>query len=130
MAETAEWEIVKIVGSESEASIVIGFLQSSGIEAQAESLHSSELPTEIGELASVNIRVPPEQADDARAALNSREDVATGDEGEMAGEPVADAVPDAGIGLAPDPSADLGPAAEPFSVPGSLPIGGEEPVER
>jgi hypothetical protein len=106
MAETAEWEIVKIVGSESEASIVIGFLQSSGIEAQAESLHSSELPTEIGELASVNIRVPPEQADDARAALNSREDVATGDEGEMAGEPLPD------------------------SEPGSLPVGGEEPVER
>jgi hypothetical protein len=135
MAEMAEWEIVKIVGSESEASIVIGFLQSSGIEAQAESLHSSELPTEIGELASVNIRVPPEQADDARAALNSREDVATGDEGAMSGEPVADAgdVGDAayvddtpGIGLAPDPSLDPGP---PGPAP-SLPLPGEEPVER
>jgi hypothetical protein len=109
MAETAEWEIVKIVGSESEASIVIGFLQSSGIEAQAESLHASEFPAEIGELANVNIRVPAEQADEARAALNSREDVATGDEGAMSGEPVADA-------------AD--------SEPGALPLGGEEPVER
>jgi hypothetical protein len=114
MAESAEWEIVKIVGSEEEASIVIGFLQSSGIEAEAESLHASEFPAEIGELANVNIRVPAEQAEEARAALNSREDVATGDEGTMSGEPLADSEP----------------GSEPGSLPGSLPVGGEEPVER
>jgi len=120
MAEMAEWEIVKIVGSEEEASIVIGFLQSSGIEAEAESLHASEFPAEIGELANVNIRVPPEQADEARAALNSREDVATGDEGAMSGEPLAAT----GSGLEP---------GEPFAEPGSQPVQpglGEEPVER
>jgi hypothetical protein len=110
MAEMAEWEIVKIVGSEEEASIVIGFLQGSGIEAQAESLHASEFPAEIGELASVNIRVPPEKADEARAALNSREDVATGNEGAMSGEPLAGS--DAGL--------------QTISEPGL----GEEPVER
>ena len=100
MAE--EWEIVKIVGTEEEATIVVGFLQSSGIESEAESLRASEFPADIGELANVNIRVPAERADEARALLNQREDVATGDEGAMAGEPLpgepADPEPTAGGG--------------------------------
>jgi hypothetical protein len=97
-----EWEIVKIVGTEEEASIVVGFLQSSGIESEAESLHASEFPADIGDLANVNIRVPAERAEEARALLNQREDVATGDEGVMAGEPLpgepADPEPTAGGG--------------------------------
>jgi hypothetical protein len=83
-----DWEIVKIVGTEEEATIVVGFLQSSGIEAQAESLHASEFPTDFGDLAQVRIRVPAEQAQDAKTLLNQREDVATGDEGDMAGAPL------------------------------------------
>ena len=106
MAE--EWEIVKIVGTEEEATVVVGFLQSSGIEAVAESLHASEFPTDIGTLANVNIRVPPEQAEEAKALLNQREDVATGDEGEMAGAPLEEAAapaPADAAGMAlPDPS--------------------------
>jgi hypothetical protein len=102
----AEWEIVKIVGTEEEATVVVGFLQSSGIEAVVESLHASEFPTDIGDLANVNIRVPPERAEEARELLNQREDVATGDEGEMAGEPLA------------------GEPGEPE------PMMGEEPIER
>jgi len=97
-----EWEIVKIVGTEEEATIVVGFLQSSGIESEAESLHASEFPADIGDLANVNIRVPAERAEEARALLNQREDVATGDEGVMAGEPLpgepADPEPTAGGG--------------------------------
>ena len=97
-----EWEIVKIVGTEEEATIVVGFLQSSGIESEVESLRASEFPTDIGELANVNIRVPAERAEEARALLNQREDVATGDEGVMAGEPLpgepADPEPTAGGG--------------------------------
>jgi hypothetical protein len=100
MAE--EWEIVKIVGTEEEATIVVGFLQSSGIESEVESLRASEFPADIGDLANVNIRVPAERADEARALLNQREDVATGDEGVMAGEPLpgepADSEPTAGGG--------------------------------
>ncbi len=100
MAE--EWEIVKIVGTEEEATIVAGFLQSSGIESEVESLRASEFPADIGELANVNIRVPAERAEEARALLNQREDVATGDEGVMAGEPLpgepADPEPTAGGG--------------------------------
>jgi hypothetical protein len=101
MAE--EWEIVKIVGTEEEASIVVGFLQSSGIESEAESLHASEFPADIGDLANVNIRVPAERAEEARALLNQREDVATGDEGAMAGEPLP------GEPAGPEPTAGGGP---------------------
>lgn len=86
-----DWEIVKIVGTEDEAAIVVGFLESSGIEAEAESLAASEFPVDFGDLAQVRIRVPAAQAPEAIALLNRREDVATGDEGDMAGEPLAEA---------------------------------------
>jgi len=86
--EPEEWEVVKVVGTPEEATIVVGFLNSSGIEAEAESLHASEFPTDLGELAEIRIRVPPEQAQEATDLLNSREDIVTGDEGEEAGEPL------------------------------------------
>lgn len=92
MAEE-EWEVVKIVGTDEEATVVVGFLQSSGIEAMAESLFASEFPTDFGDLAQVRIRVRPDQVAAATALLNSREDIATGDEGSMAGEPVDDGTP-------------------------------------
>ncbi|HSU80891.1 MAG TPA: hypothetical protein VLR69_00665 [Thermoanaerobaculia bacterium] len=101
MAE--EWEIVKIVGTEEEATVVVGFLQSSGIDAEAESLHVSEFPTDIGDLANVNIRVPPGRAEEARALLNQREDVATGEEGEMAGEPLPGEEGETGLPITEDP---------------------------
>jgi|SRR3954451_7938395 hypothetical protein len=101
MAE--EWEIVKIVGTEEEATVVVGFLQSSGIDAEAESLHASEFPADIGDLATVNIRVPPDQAEEARALLNQREDVATGEEGEMAGEPLPGEEGETGLPITEDP---------------------------
>jgi hypothetical protein len=88
-----DWEIVKIVGTEDEAAIVVGFLESSGIEAEAESLAASEFPVDFGDLAQVRIRVPPDQAGDAITLLNQREDVATGDEGDMAGEPLEEPEP-------------------------------------
>ena len=91
MAEDWEdWDVIKIVGTEEEATIVVGFLQSSGIEAVAESLFASEFPTDFGDLAEVRIRVPSDRAAEATALLNTREDVATGDEGEQAGEPLAE----------------------------------------
>ena len=100
MAE--EWEIVKIVSTEEEATVVVGFLRSSGIDSEPESLRSSELPTDVGDLANVNIRVPPEQAEEARALLNQREDVATGEEGEMAGEPLPGEEGETGLPITED----------------------------
>jgi hypothetical protein len=83
-----DWDVVKIVGTEEEAAVVVGFLRESGIEAAAESLHSSELQVDVGELSEVRIRVPKAQAAEAAALLNEREDVATGEAGEDAGEPL------------------------------------------
>ena len=85
MAEGEEWEIVKIVGTEEEASIVVGFLNSSDIPAEVESLLATELPADFGRLGEVRVRVPAERAAEAKEALNSRENVATGEEGAMAG---------------------------------------------
>ncbi len=85
MAEGEEWEIVKIVGTEEEATIVVGFLNSSGIPAEVESLLASELPADFGHLGEVRVRVPAERAAEAKEALNSRENVATGEDGALAG---------------------------------------------
>jgi hypothetical protein len=79
------------VGTEEEASVLVGFLDSSGIPAEVESLLSSEFPADIGHLGEVRVRVPAEHAQAALELLNSREDVATGEEGEMAGAALTDA---------------------------------------
>jgi hypothetical protein len=86
MAE--DWVIVKVVGTEEEATVVLGFLENCGIPAEVESLHASEFPTEVGDLADVRIRVPAERAEEAAVLLNQREDVATGEDGALAGAPL------------------------------------------
>lgn len=85
------WDVVKIVGTEEEAVLVVGFLQNSGIEAAHESLLATEFPADFGRLGEVRVRVPVERAAEAMALLNEREDVATGDEGEMSGAPLSEA---------------------------------------
>jgi hypothetical protein len=82
-----EWAIVKDVGTDEEAMVVVGFLENSGIPAEVDSLQSSELP--LGDnIDSVRVRVPAERAEEAIALLNTRENVATGEDGVMAGAPV------------------------------------------
>ncbi|HWM94251.1 MAG TPA: hypothetical protein VN493_26080 [Thermoanaerobaculia bacterium] len=85
MAE--DWAIVKVVGSNEEAAVVVGFLDNSGIPAEVDSLHSSEIP--LGDnVEEVRIRVPAERAAEAAALLNTREDVVTGEDGALAGAPL------------------------------------------
>lgn len=83
-----DFDVVKIVGTEEEAAVVVGFLRESGIEAAGESLHSSELQFDVGGLSEIRIRVPKAQSAKAAELLNEREDVATGEAGEDAGEPI------------------------------------------
>lgn len=72
-------QTVKIVHSEEEAAVVVGFLQANGFDAGAESLHASEFPTEVGQLSEVRIEVPAEQAADAlRLLADSESAVAEG----------------------------------------------------
>ena len=63
------WKAAKIVGTEEEATLAVGFLNSNGIEAQVESLHSSELPTDFGRLGEVHIMVPADRLDEAQQLL-------------------------------------------------------------
>jgi len=63
------WKTAKIVGTDEEASLVIGFLNNNGIESQAESLHASEFPTDFGPLGEVHVMVPAEQLAEAQQLL-------------------------------------------------------------
>jgi hypothetical protein len=75
-APDAEWQAARIVGTEEEASLVVGFLNSNGIEAQVESLHSSEFPADIGRLGEVHVMVPAEQLAEAQQLLAQSESAA------------------------------------------------------
>ena len=68
-----DWQTVKVVNTEEEAALVVGFLNSNGIEAGAESLFASEFPTEVGDLAEVRIQVPAERATEALSLLAESE---------------------------------------------------------
>ncbi|HEY8021500.1 MAG TPA: hypothetical protein VIH93_10380 [Thermoanaerobaculia bacterium] len=69
--EGEEWEVVRTVGTEEEATVVVGFLQSSGIPAQVESLHIREIPVDFGDMSQVRVRVPADRADEATELLAS-----------------------------------------------------------
>ncbi|HKH43708.1 MAG TPA: hypothetical protein VKM72_03500 [Thermoanaerobaculia bacterium] len=66
-------QTVKVVTSEEEAAVVVGFLQANGFDAGVESLYASEFPAEVGQLSEVRIEVPAEQAADAIRLLADSE---------------------------------------------------------
>jgi hypothetical protein len=70
------WRVVRTVGTEEEAMVVVGFLNSSDIPAESESLHISELPVDFGDMSQVHIRVPVERADEAIALLAVQDEAA------------------------------------------------------
>jgi hypothetical protein len=95
MAE--DWAIAKDVGTDEEAMVIVGFLENNGIPAEVESLQSSELP--LGDnIDSVRVRVPADRAEEAIALLNTRENVATGEDGVLAGAPVDEGTDGEGSG--------------------------------
>ena len=66
-------QTVKIVNSEEDAALVVGFLQANGFDAGVESLYASEFPADVGQLSEVRIEVPAEQAADALRVLAESE---------------------------------------------------------
>src|SRR5260370_36269733 len=66
-----EWGSAKIVESNEEAVVVAGFLNSSDIPAQVESLHVEELPVNVGGLGEVRVMVPADRLNEARALLEA-----------------------------------------------------------
>jgi hypothetical protein len=75
--EQNEWQVAKIVESEEEATLAVGFLRSNGIEAEVESLLASELPTTLGRLGEVHIVVPAGRLAEAQGLL-AEQDAAAG----------------------------------------------------
>lgn len=68
-----DWEIVETVGTEEEAALIAGFLESVGIPARIESLLFHQEPVNFGRLGEVRVHVPAASADAARSALAGRE---------------------------------------------------------
>lgn len=63
------WEIVEVVGTDEEGSLVTGYLQSRGVDARMESLLFHQEPVTFGRLGEVRVRVPAGQAREARKLL-------------------------------------------------------------
>jgi hypothetical protein len=71
-----DWEIVRTVGTEEEALLIVGFLESAGIPARVESLLFHQEPVNFGSLGEVRVRVPPDSLDAARSALEALDSAA------------------------------------------------------
>jgi hypothetical protein len=68
-----DWEILEIVGTEEEAELICGYLESQGVPCQVESAHSHEFPVNVTALGNVRIEVPAERIEEARQLLAERE---------------------------------------------------------
>jgi putative signal transducing protein len=87
--DAGEWRIAKVVESNEEAVVVAGFLNSSGIPAEVESLHVEELPVNVGGLGEVRVLVPADRLEEARSLLDASDREAPAGEPDEAGEPDA-----------------------------------------
>jgi hypothetical protein len=67
------WEILEVLGSEEEATILRGYLESQGIECQVESAHSHEFPVNVTALGNVRVEVPSDRIEEARRLLAQRD---------------------------------------------------------
>jgi hypothetical protein len=68
-----EWGVVRIVGTEEEATLIVGFLEGCGIPAELESLVFHQEPDTVGHLGEARVRVPAERLDEARRLLDERD---------------------------------------------------------
>src|SRR5574340_315194 len=79
-----DWSAVASVGTESEAALIVGFLESRGIPARVLDRSFSQNPVPADEdLASMEVAVPSDRFEEAAGALAKRdEDFASATEGE------------------------------------------------
>ena len=70
---STDWRAATIVGTDEDAALIAGFLNSNGIPAQVESLHASEFPADFGRLGEVHVMVPAERLDEALQLLAQSE---------------------------------------------------------
>jgi hypothetical protein len=67
------WEIAETVGTEEEASLVAGYLETEGIASQIESLLFHQEPATFGKLSEVRILVHADDVERARRLIAARE---------------------------------------------------------
>jgi hypothetical protein len=67
------WEILEVLGTEEEAEVIRGYLESQGVPCQIESAHSHEFPVNVSALGNVRIEVPTDRLDEARRLLAERD---------------------------------------------------------
>ncbi len=67
------WEIAETVGTEEEASLVAGYLETEGIASQIESLLFHQEPATFGKLSEVRILVHADDVERARQLIAARE---------------------------------------------------------
>jgi len=70
-----DWEILEVLGSEEDAQVICGFLESQGVPCQMESAHSHEFVFSVGALSNVRVEVPASRVEEARRLLAERERV-------------------------------------------------------
>ena len=71
--EQDSWSAVQSAPNESEAALVVGFLESHGIPARVMDVSFHQYPTSTEDLSEVEIAVPTDRLDEARTALDQRE---------------------------------------------------------
>lgn len=67
------WSGVERVANESDAAIVVGFLQNHDIPARIHDKSFHELPTTDEDLSSIEVAVPTDRLEEARSVLERRE---------------------------------------------------------
>lgn len=71
--DTLHWEIVREVGTEEEATIIVGYLRANNVPAEVESVRFNQEPVNFGDMSEVRVRVPEEHRQAALALLSDRE---------------------------------------------------------
>lgn len=64
-----EWKTVRVVGTEEEAALISGYLESEGLTVVVQSLLFKQEPVNFGRLGDVRIRVRADQAAEAERLL-------------------------------------------------------------
>ena len=80
-----DWEVVRTLGTEEEAALIAGYLESQGIRAEIESLLFHQEPVNFGRLGEVRVKVPSAEAGRARQLLDELPENPGEENGEEAG---------------------------------------------
>ncbi len=67
-----DWEILETVGTEQEALLIAGFLESREVPVKIESRSFRQEPVTFGALAQVRLKVPAARVEEARRLLEAR----------------------------------------------------------